>query len=640
MDYKPALLISILLYLFPFTIFAQGENNVWVFGYHNGLDFSSDTPVFRETAIELHLGSAAIADANGQLLFYTNRRTIWDADNHPMPNGGGLRGYPLSGSRWEANPFDQAVTILRSVSDNTKYFVFVLETFDQANKGNLYYHIVDMSLNGGRGDLIRKNVVLDSAMSDGMVLAKGTDCTTYWLIGYKNSGSTYCAYKIDAAGIHPPVYSPGAGVALASGLFLSHDGLKLASISGNYYEDGSDSLFIILSAFDPATGMVSDPTLIHGAFPEDAAYYHYYTGLCFSPDSRLLYAIMQRGVKGPLPSSLDFYLHQYNISAFPDGNMISGTMKLIDNNNLGWSMRLGPDQKIYVYEPWTGFIGCIQDPDAEGASCDLDMKYLPQPSYARFPDIIRGDYYGYYFGSPAVIQPEITVSSRPVADYLLCLGDTVKISVAGSYSQYQWDDGSVDPVRNFTKEGMYWVYKIKDCHIDIDSFNVITPKAGIRENDTLLCRLQSAEITLHAQSDIPGSYAWNTGATGDSITVDQSGLYIFTQTNECGVFSDSVDVVFNEQCDCRPFIPDAFSPNGDGLNDVLGVRNICQTSVYFMSIYNRYGQRIFFSDNIDESWDGTWKGKQVAAGTYYYILNYEALGKIRFLLKGDVILIR
>jgi gliding motility-associated-like protein len=268
------------------------------------------------------------------------------------------------------------------------------------------------------------------------------------------------------------------------------------------------------------------------------------------------------------------------------------------------------------------------------------MEYLSQPSYARFPDIIRADYYGYYFGSPAVVQPEVTVSSRPVADYLLCFGDTVKISVAGNYNQYQWNDGSVEPIRSFTKEGIYWVYKIKDCHIDIDSFNVITPRVDFLENDTLLCRLQSMEITLHAQSNIPGSYAWNTGATGDSITVDQSGLYVFTQTNECGAFSDSVNVIFNEQCDCRPFIPNAFSPNGDGLNDVLSVRSICQTSVYFMSIYNRYGQRIFFSDHIDESWDGTWNRKQVAAGTYYYILNYEALGNIRFLLKGDVVLIR
>lgn len=65
------------------------------------------------------------------------------------------------------------------------------------------------------------------------------------------------------------------------------------------------------------------------------------------------------------------------------------------------------------------------------------------------------------------------------------------------------------------------------------------------------------------------------------------------------------------------FIPNSFTPNGDGLNDTFGVygESIKQ---YSMEIYNRWGEKVFESANINEQWDGTYNGKNVPEGTYVY----------------------
>ena len=74
------------------------------------------------------------------------------------------------------------------------------------------------------------------------------------------------------------------------------------------------------------------------------------------------------------------------------------------------------------------------------------------------------------------------------------------------------------------------------------------------------------------------------------------------------------------------FIPNSFTPNGDGLNDTFGVygESIKQ---YSMEIYNRWGEKVFESVNINDQWDGTYNGKSVPEGTYVYkVTAQEASG--------------
>src|SRR5688572_4629605 len=86
------LIPSLLLLLVSGTTFAQGEYNQWCFGNLSGLDFNSGSPVSVASQVNTTEGSSSIADAAGNLLFYSDGVTVWNKNHVPMPNGTGLNG--------------------------------------------------------------------------------------------------------------------------------------------------------------------------------------------------------------------------------------------------------------------------------------------------------------------------------------------------------------------------------------------------------------------------------------------------------------------------------------------------------------------------------------------------------------------
>jgi gliding motility-associated-like protein len=88
------------------------------------------------------------------------------------------------------------------------------------------------------------------------------------------------------------------------------------------------------------------------------------------------------------------------------------------------------------------------------------------------------------------------------------------------------------------------------------------------------------------------------------------------------------------------FVPTAFTPNCDGLNDELHVRfNDAATTLVHFSIFNRWGERVFYTNNMMKGWDGRFKGTPSDAGSYYYMVVY-AVGTKSFTEKGAVTLVR
>jgi len=127
------------------------------------------------------------------------------------------------------------------------------------------------------------------------------------------------------------------------------------------------------------------------------------------------------------------------------------------------------------------------------------------------------------------------------------------------------------------------------------------------------------------------SYLWNTGDTTESIVVNAEGMYSVEMESPVGcIGSDSVFVklVSEEIPDFEIYMPNAFSPNGDGLNDIFkAVYKHDYISKYYLSIYNRWGQIIFECNDIDCGWDGTYKGKPSPNGAYIYQVVYEGINQ-------------
>jgi gliding motility-associated-like protein len=88
-------------------------------------------------------------------------------------------------------------------------------------------------------------------------------------------------------------------------------------------------------------------------------------------------------------------------------------------------------------------------------------------------------------------------------------------------------------------------------------------------------------------------------------------------------------------------VMNAFTPNRDGSNDLWLVTNGAPcTNRIRAAVYNRYGQEVYKSENYQNNWDGTYNGKPVPDGTYYYAVTYYFIGGRQVILKGDVTILR
>lgn len=234
-----------------------------------------------------------------------------------------------------------------------------------------------------------------------------------------------------------------------------------------------------------------------------------------------------------------------------------------------------------------------------------------------------------------------------------CISDSVffqSTSVGASNYSWHFGDGS-SATSNMVKHqyaqpGTYVVTLFTDngCFQDSISQTIHIqekPSSLFLGNDTIIC--SSSAVYLNANSNYP--ILWNTGDTSHTIIVSTAGIYTAEiNSGACGFFSDSIEIQ-TEICSdttkgCEVFIANAFSPNGDQVNDDIGIRtNNLAIELDYMEIRNRWGNLCFSSSDISLRWDGKINGREAASDTYYYFIRLKCKGEIRY-QKGDLLLVR
>ncbi|HMP87849.1 MAG TPA: gliding motility-associated C-terminal domain-containing protein, partial [Lacibacter sp.] len=116
------------------------------------------------------------------------------------------------------------------------------------------------------------------------------------------------------------------------------------------------------------------------------------------------------------------------------------------------------------------------------------------------------------------------------------------------------------------------------------------------------------------------SYRWQDGSNGPRFTATQPGTYLVTVTNSCGSATSSVLL---EEGRCTVFIPSAFTPNNDGLNDRFRVGGAVVLFDFRMEVFNRWGGLVYSSTDPLAGWDGSRKGQPQPAGLYVYRIRYR-----------------
>ncbi|HLG40159.1 MAG TPA: gliding motility-associated C-terminal domain-containing protein, partial [Chitinophagaceae bacterium] len=238
----------------------------------------------------------------------------------------------------------------------------------------------------------------------------------------------------------------------------------------------------------------------------------------------------------------------------------------------------------------------------------------------------------------------ISIKPSPVvnlgSDTTICEGQILQLDAGNPGSIFTWQDNSSSQIYLVSGPGKYFVNAVQNGCTNSDTINItydLKPMFSIGR-DTSICNGQTIILSPGIQNDTGLSYLWQDGSPGALFTVSQPGIYRVSVANYCGSTNDTVIV---SEGVCKLYVPSAFTPNNDGLNDIFRANYGENVTVFEMKIYNRWGQMIFGSNDINEGWDGTFKGKEQPAGTYIWVIEYKEINNSNvYLLRGHVTLIK
>ncbi len=241
-----------------------------------------------------------------------------------------------------------------------------------------------------------------------------------------------------------------------------------------------------------------------------------------------------------------------------------------------------------------------------------------------------------------IFRDSLTLSIKPLPianlgnDVTLCEDNTLLLDATNSNSIYLWQDASTSPTYLVKQKGQYRVRVTMNGCISRDTISIeynLKPKFTLGD-DSRLCL--GSKIILNPQ--IAGvSYLWQDGSTNPTYTVTQPGLYRLTATNSCGPTIDDI-IIGNGVCNL--YVPNSFTPNGDGKNDLFKASNGDNVTEFHLQVFNRYGQIVFFTKDKNKGWDGNFAGSKQPFGTYVWLIQYKTvLNSDLQNLQGTVLLI-
>lgn len=236
-----------------------------------------------------------------------------------------------------------------------------------------------------------------------------------------------------------------------------------------------------------------------------------------------------------------------------------------------------------------------------------------------------------------LVAYSLTPSVNLGNDTTLCQGETKLISAFNNNASYLWQDGSKAPDYLINKKGLYYVTaSINNCRADDSIFvDYSLPPSFTLGPDTFICK--GNEIILNPLINVTANYLWQDGSTAPVFTATKEGVYELTASNKCGTFTDAIALIAGI---CDLYVPSAFTPNHDGINDIFRVKNLFSVKQFSMTIYNRFGEKIYESNDVNQGWNGSYKGTEEPIGTYVWVISLTDTEDKKQNAKGTVTLIR
>ena len=577
---------------------AQNEGNIWYFGYNAGIDFNSGSALaLNNGALWTSEGCATICDASGNLLFYTDGSTVYNANHVAMPNGTGLNGN---------NSSSQSALIVKKPGFTNIYTIFTVTDYGQSD--GFQYTEVDMSLQNGLGDVTSTvNVPVYTPTCERLIAVRHQNGIDYWIITQDYMTSNFRSYLYTNAGLASSWVSSNSGVVL-SGLGETIGVLK-GNPAGNQIAMTINTADVIkLYDFDNGTGTLSNPITL----PIISPY-----GVEFSFSGQFLYC-------GIIPTFGTSHFYQYNLQAGNAAAIQNSAVLIGQSLSHPGTLQRGPDKKIYgaiINYSSTNTpsgIAVISDPDLQGLNCNFnaagfqpanntaaflglpnfpndffinenqtyhicqgDSVELSSPNFSTFnwaiennpSNILSTD--SILTVSPHISTSYILFSGLDTVSFNITVHDTLSVNLGADTCinsgtllldvtqpnvTYQWQDGSNNPTFNVTASGTYWVQISNGTCTSTDSISIQYDQIEI-QGDTLITCDSTVNLSLTgSNSGTTGHWTYlappgdsqnvvftpNSNVSNPLITVPELGEYHFIFTSSCGAV-DTHTVVFDSQ---------------------------------------------------------------------------------------------
>ena len=560
----------ILLCTIHLLTFGQGEDNQWYFGEGAALDFNSGNPIAKlSSAMNINEdqaeGSASIADCKGQLLFYSNGEQVWNKSNQPMLNGSGLHG--------DIYATQSALIVKKPKSSNTYYL------FTASDQYGLQYSIINMLLNGGKGDVISKNNSLNPTGTQKITLTRHANGQDVWVITHYNNSNRFDAFLVSSIGVSNSPVTSLSGPIHNSG----HGDIKISP-------DGSKILTCVqrmdmacLSSFNNTNGSVSNTNATlkfpqpHGGEFSANSQVAYINALCLSGFPCANAGVSQLNLLAGSPSAI------WNTSTVVSKNtFLEGSMRR-HSNGIIYCTGSGMQSLSAIKSPNTLGMGCNFTNNAVNLGGRTTSWELPN-NVLLSPPIIPGSI---DFTATAGICPQDPynfniVSTQNITAVSWNFGDPA--SGGNTFSSL------LTPSHTFSAPGTFTIsifLTVDGCYNTSLSktITVIANPKAVAGSDLNICSGSAASIG--AAAGAPYSYLWtpsiglsNANIANPKITKTNAGpansinTYILTTSYQTCKSLDTVEVTIK----ALPIV-DAGNNNTICSGDSLSIGTIANNAI-------------------------------------------------------------
>lgn len=484
--------------------FSQKEYNNWVFGKQGLVSFNSNPArsikprelspscFFSKVHDYSYNALSPISDKNGDLLFIGGACSIWDKSFSTMLNGDGLTGIRSNKSQ----------IVVKKPDSDRFYYLFYIDS----NTYRLNYALIDVQKNGGLGEVVKKNIEVSKlSITNQIAATKNNSGCANWLVAHAIDTNAYYSFKITSLGIDTiPTVSYSGRVPKFPRNSSNSINLNSYRYSGLSYEEHfvrnnlicispnnskivfTDKHLVDLSSFNDRTGVVSNSGNIIDTKYNGKNQLHafpYLGGAAFSPNSKFVYILSSASI-----------LYQFDVSK-PTLEEIGKSLipfYQFSNQNL-WnvSMQLAPNGKIYLSYP-----------------------------HNNDPDPFKGQIYNEALG--VIDKPNLECPDCEIKEYTGLFGYNHKIIKTNNDSWHQLYQYSLPNNINLREPF-------------VNGFDL--------GGDIMKCVNKSVLLKPSYKYTGNTKYLWSTGDTTFSIVARDSGKYWVKATHDCGVSTDTVEII-------------------------------------------------------------------------------------------------